>query len=523
MTEKLLLIEANDNARWVGARVGPKVHVLPIALMGLAGHVQALRSEIEIRIIETSLDASTDDALRYVLEEFRPTWIGVRSISLFIEEVRRVVRVTRSATAAPLLLGGPIATALGAALWEQIPGLEFIAIGEGEPILGALVEGQELSTIAGVLTRATQVPEDGQGSGSLPFVASDALLHKQSAHRDLGGASSGARQRETQPAVSRKSLRTLELDALAFPSYDLVELDRYAGALSYAYNQRRQGVLVTSRGCPFSCTYCFQISDAPARLQSAERVMRDIAKLHDCFGVEDFYFVDDLFNLDRQRALRVFAKLVESKLKVRLYFVNGLRVDLCDEDFIDRMVQAGTVWVTYAIESACPRVQALIKKKIDLGRARQIINYSQRQGIAVNVNTMFGFPTETPEEAQMTLDYIGSLDHPSLLPYHFNLRGYPGCEIVEQAAAAGWKREAFLATGFSSYGDLPAGSPTFSRRAMMEHMLRYHEHFGLANRKHLEYSMGTLRRIGYADKEIVDMYMVLMNRPIRALDELLGT
>jgi hypothetical protein len=58
--------------------------------------------------------------------------------------------------------------------------------------------------------------------------------------------------------------------------------------------------------------------------------------------------------------------------------------------------------------------------------------------MVVNVNTMYGFPTETGADAQQTLDYLARLHMPSLLPYHFCLRGYEGCEIVDQAAEAGW-------------------------------------------------------------------------------------
>jgi hypothetical protein len=476
---KLLLIEANDNARWVGARVGPKVHVLPIALMGLAAYAKATEPSLEVRIVETSLDAADDATLARLIEDFAPTWIGVRSISLFIDEVRRVVRVAKSVSNAPLLLGGPISTALATGIFDVVPELEYAAVHEGETTIAELVQGKPLSDIAGVMTR--------QGAPN---------------------------------QVSLPATLPTQLDALPLPDYGLVALDRYAQQLSYAYNQRRQGVLVTSRGCPFHCTYCFQISEAPVRLQSAERVVSDIERLYHEQGVADFYVVDDVFNLQRKRALAVFEQLSVLKLGVRLYFVNGLRVDRCDEEFIDQMIAAGTVWVTYAIESACPRIQNYIRKPLDLERARRIIGYSQRQGIVVNVNTMYGFPTETAEEAEMTLDYIGSLEHPSLLPYHFNLRGYPGCEIVEQAQASGWPRESFLATGFSSYGDLPAGSPTFSRRDMMSHLLRYHEQYGLANREHVRYAVRTLQGIGYSEREILDMFTVLNNRKVNTLSEL---
>jgi hypothetical protein len=290
--------------------------------------------------------------------------------------------------------------------------------------------------------------------------------------------------------------------------------------LSYAYNQRRQGVLVTSRGCPYRCTYCFQPPDSKLRLRSARGVVREIETLVRDHGVRDLYVVDDIFNVHRKRALEVFERLIDAKLGVRLYFVNGLRVDLCDPAFVDRMIEAGTVWVAFAIESAHPRIAEMIKKKIDLERAHEVISHAQRAGIVVNVNTMFGFPTETAAEARVTLDWLGSLPHASILPYHFNLRGYHGCEIVEQAEAAGWDREAFLAGGLGSYNDLPAGSPTFSRREMMEHAIEYHQRFGLASAEHLGWSVAVLRNIGYTDVEIIDMYSVLLNRRVNSVEEL---
>jgi hypothetical protein len=186
------------------------------------------------------------------------------------------------------------------------------------------------------------------------------------------------------------------------------------------------------------------------------------------------------------------------------------------------MVEAGTVWVTYAIETAHPRLQKLIRKELDLELAKRVIGLTQAARIVVNVNTMFGFPTETAAEAQVTLDWLGTLPKPSLLPYHFNLRGFPGCEIVEQAEQAGWDREAFLATGSKSYNDLPQGSPTFSRQEMLSHWLQYHQRFGMHSRGHLTESVSTLRHIGYSDAELVAMYSVLLNKQVGSVEELLG-
>lgn len=478
---RLLLIDANDVDKWVGGRGGGNnLHVVPVALLGLAAHVRRSVPGTDVKVVESSLDVLTDAALIDLLREFRPDFVGVRAINFFRDEAARIVRVVREWRDIPVVLGGPLPTAMRRTAFEWIPDLRLAAAGEGERVLERLVRGEAPELIPGMMTRST----------------------------------SGIRENPEDAFLQ-------ELDDLPTPDYSLVDLGKYSRALSYAYNQRRQGVLVTSRGCPYRCTYCFQPAASKVRLRSARRVFEDIEELARNYQVSDFYVVDDIFNVNRKRALEVFSRLRAERLGIRLYFVNGLRVDLCDEEMIDAMVEAGTVWVTFAIETASPRVAALVNKAINLERARDVIAYAQSAGIVVNVNTMFGFPTETAADAQTTLDYIGSLPHPSLLPYHFNLRGYHGCEIVDQAEAAGWDREAFLEDGLRSYNDLPRGSPTFSRHEQMAQLIQYHERFGLKNPAHLKWSVEVLRNISYRDEEIVAMYSVLMNRRLRSVDELI--
>jgi anaerobic magnesium-protoporphyrin IX monomethyl ester cyclase len=470
---RLLLIEANDMARWVGGRVGPRVHVVPVALLGLAATV---RGRAEVRVIESSLDAPDDTTLERVLEDFRPDLVGVRSIAFFVGETRRIVAAVRRWSSVPVVVGGPV---VSDELFGVAPEIELAVLGEGEAALGALVDGAPLERVPGLLRRV-----------------GDAVVTNAPA-----------------PPIA-------DLDTLPWPDLSLVDLGRYARHLSYAYNHRRQGVLLTSRGCPYHCTYCFQLPNTPVRLRSARHVLGEIIDLAERHDVRDFYVVDDVFNLSRRRSLEIFRLIRDARIGARLYFVNGLRVDRCDAEFIDAMLEAGTVWVTFGIESAHPRVAASIKKEIDLDQARETIARVQQSGIVVNVDTMFGFPTETAEEARATLDWLDALPRPSLLPYHFNLRGYPGCEVVDQAVAAGMDRAAFLATGQQSYHDLPIGTPSFSRREMLEHLVEYHRRLGLSNRDHVRESVATLRHVGYSDAEIVDLYTVLMNRVVGSVAEL---
>lgn len=473
---RVLLIEANDQRRWVGSRVVPEVHIPPIGLLYVASSARLHHPDVHVEILETSLEARTDDELISKLAEIRPDVVGIRSISLFEDELRRVASVTRRVLDVPIIAGGPIATARRGSLLKAIPEIDLLVVGEGELTFSHLLAGTATNGL--VLRQGDHLVDSGDG--------------------DV----------------------TDNLDELPFPDYSLIDVGKYQKHLSYAYNYRRQGVLLTSRGCPFLCTYCNTFAGKTARLRSAENVVAEMDQLSREHGIEDFYVVDDIFNMDRKRTAEVFRTIIRLNQNWRLYFVNGLRADLMTRELVDLMADAGTVWVTYAIESGSPRIQKLVKKNMHLDRALEVINYSQARGLVVNVNTMYGFPTETAAEAQETLDYLARLQMPSLLPYHFCLRGYDGCEIVQQAAEAGWDTSAFLADGDLSYHDLPNGTNTFPHGEMLDHVLKYHRQFGLHNRQHLLRSIGILRQNGYSDRDLVDMYSVLQNRPFHRVEDI---
>lgn len=475
---RVLLIEANDQRRWVGGRVVPEIHIPPVGLMYVASSAKAHHPDVEIKILETSLDARSDEELIARLLDYRPDVIGIRSISLFEDELKRVAELARRVSDAPIVVGGPIATARRGALLKAIPQIDLLVVGEGELTFARLLGGKATN---GVVTR--------DGGNTIDWGDGDAIDN---------------------------------LDEIPSPDYSLIDHARYERHLSYAYNHRRQGVLLTSRGCPYLCTYCNTFAGKTARLRSAEHVVAEMEDLDRNYSIRDFYVVDDIFNLSRKRAETIFRRIIEGGHNWRLYFVNGLRADIMTRELVDLMVDAGTVWVTYAVESGSPRIQTLVKKHMNLDKSIETINYSQDRGIVVNVNTMYGFPSETAAEAEQTLDCLARLHMPSLLPYHFCLRGYEGCEIVDQAAEAGWDTSAFLADGTLSYHDMPKGTPTFSRAEMLEHIIKYHRQFGSHNHQHMLRSLEILRANGYTDRDLVDMYSILQNKNIHDVDEICG-
>ncbi len=477
---RILLVEANNMTRWVGEGMPYEVHIPPIGLMYLAAYARSGVPDVEIRIVESSLDCPTDDAFLHLVETFKPDVVGIRSINFFRDEMQRLAALVRAKTDALIIAGGPIVQAGRAQLLTDIPELDLAVKGEGETAFKAILSGTSRSEIPGVIWRGRNgIMENGE------------------------------------------AIEIEDVDSIPFPAYDLIDLDMYERQLSYAYNHRRQAVLLTSRGCAYRCTFCFT-QWMKLRLRSAANVFAEIKQLVERHDVHDFFIVDDIFNVSEKRALALFDLIIEHGLKIRLYFSNGLRADIVSETFVDRAVEAGVVWFTYALESANEGIQELIRKRVHLGKALSIIKYTQRKGVAVNVSTMFGFPTETREQAQQTLDWLDQLHKPPLLPYHFCLRFFPDCEIADQAIEAGWDESRVRGSQAYSYNDLPLGTPTLSKSDMNRILLDYHRRFGLNNPGGVAQAVQTLQAIGYSDDEILHMYSVLKRKVIRGMGELSG-
>jgi radical SAM superfamily enzyme YgiQ (UPF0313 family) len=477
---RLLLLEANDMPKWVGGQVDHQVHVVPIGLLYLAGAVLAEHAVSAVRVVESSLDCPTDESLAALLSQFEPDVVGIRSIIFFLEELQRVVRVVRRHTRARIVLGGPIVEAWGATLFDRVPELDVLVRGEGERTLPRLLRGESLERIDGLIWR------------------DDSGVH------------------ETPRAAEIE-----DLDGLPLPAYHLIDLERYERQLSYAYNHRRQGVLVTGRGCAYECTFCFRTSDR-LRLRSAANVVREIEWLHHTHGVHDFYIVDDIFNVNARRAIEIFDRLIADGRKIRLYFVNGLRADIVTELFVDRAIEAGAVWFTYAIESGAEAIQEATRKRVNLDKAARIIAYTQRKPVVVNISTMFGFPGETIGQAKQTLEFLARLPKPSVMPYHFCLRFFPGCKIREQALAAGWTAERLDRSTECCYHDLPIATPTLSRAEMTGIVVEYHRRFGLGNPEACRSAVQALQVINFSDDEILHLYSVLTRKPETELRALTG-
>jgi radical SAM superfamily enzyme YgiQ (UPF0313 family) len=283
---------------------------------------------------------------------------------------------------------GPLTQGLRAALPEA-----FIVVG------GAHVSSFEEGALAGNVANAAV---SGEGEGAL-----EQVIQARQAGADLTSIP-GLLWRDTAGAIIQNPGSTPiieEIDGLPFPAYDLLDVTKYWTLPPTAHLPLRKYLsLFSSRGCPCRCIYCHRVFGKRFRAHSPERVVAEIEHYTKMFGVTEFEVEDDIFNFDPQRVLAICDLIARRNLKLRFCFPNGLRTDVLTEEVLDALVGAGLYHSGFALETGSPRMQAFIGKHLDIDKFLRGVRWATDRGVYAHGFMMLGFPTETEEDMQATLD-----------------------------------------------------------------------------------------------------------------------
>ena len=377
-----------------------------LGLMYLAACVRRqFRDAMEVKIwtlvSKPNLADHDKKAVREQLETLRPDLVGIRALSIgkdaFHVAARTVKEWSRDCFCAA---GGPYPTDDPAdALQSGM--VDCVVIGEGEvtfnQLLSRLISNEPWRDIPGIACRMNE-------------------------------------------GIVRTPTRALiaDLDSLPLPDYSLIDFDRFSNQfLTFTSKiSKPHANIMTTRGCPFRCAYCHNILGKTFRAHSPEYVLNEIRMIHDTYGITDFQIIDDIFNLDLTRAKRILDLIVRSGMKLTLSFPNAIRGDRVDEELVDKMAAAGTKFTSYAVETASPRLQKLIRKNLDLDKVFRAIDYTTKVGIVTRGFFMIGFPTETEAEVIQTIEFAKA----SALcgATFFTVVYFPGTELYRIAQSLGY-------------------------------------------------------------------------------------
>lgn len=200
--------------------------------------------------------------------------------------------------------------------------------------------------------------------------------------------------------------------------------------------------IITSRGCPYNCVFCSTkvVWERKFRPRSAELVVKEIERSVKQYHANEILIGDDQFYLDKERVLKICDLLIQKKMNITFNVTSGSSIWLLDKGLLKKLKKAGLYRITFPIESGNTKTLKYVRKPIDLVTTKEMIRLANSLGIWTYGNFIIGFPYETYEDIQETINYAkrSGLDYVTF----FIAKPYAGSEMYET-----FKKEGLLPDG----------------------------------------------------------------------------
>ena len=228
-----------------------------------------------------------------------------------------------------------------------------------------------------------------------------------------------------------------DMDSLPYPSFHLIadDMRRYHPQVMI-YRRRPWTILLSSRGCPYSCTFCPSArmwAKRKWRMHSAEYVVGMMEHVQREFGIREVCFNDCSFAINRKRVYRICELIKERGLRMT-WSANVNLEGLDDQDMLCRMREAGCWLVSCGIETGNDEIMKSIRKPLTIAEAEATLRMIDRAGIRIRGYFMLGHLKDTQDTIQQTIDFSKAM--PLYSANYSILSPIPGSEIYEALAGS---------------------------------------------------------------------------------------
>ena len=421
----------------------PEVHVandghvsgIPLGLLYVASALEKAGHEVQVydAVVQANTDepaaqgpggmyhlGATWDEISGVVECANADVVGISSQytnqTPCAMKTAEVVRdVSKRAT---VIVGGASVSIMPAAFLDECAAVDYVVIGEGEvtmvELLASLSSNGEKASINGI------------------------------AYRD-----------EEKTVITDKNRTIADLDSLPLPAYHLVDMERYFsfnaagkdGRNTYAYSGSERSIsMITSRGCPFSCTFCsIHLSMGKQfRSHSVANVLNHLEHVKKNYGVNHVHFEDDNLSFDMTRFDSLLNGMLANDCKLTWDTPNGVRADYLDSEILTKCRDSGCTYLRLGVESGNEQVGRLIvRKALDLIKVVEISRLCRTIGIDLEAFYIIGFPGETVAQMKDTIDFAVSMERKhGLLPFDmFTAIPLVGTELYRISKERGYLSE----------------------------------------------------------------------------------
>lgn len=225
-----------------------------------------------------------------------------------------------------------------------------------------------------------------------------------------------------------------DLDTLPFPDYESFGVEEYLDMqfpndnyYLYPFDKPRALPVITTRSCPYSCTFCYHPLGKKYRINSLDYFFENLEKLIKKYQINLLLILDELFSVNKTRMLD-FAQRIK---KYNLKWIAQMRVDDVDDETLEQLKDSGLFYISYGLESASDVVLKSMKKKLKIDKTQTALELTKKHQIGIQGNFIFGDTAETKDTYHETIDWWNQHRE-----YQINLgviEAYPGTPIYLDA------------------------------------------------------------------------------------------
>lgn len=224
----------------------------------------------------------------------------------------------------------------------------------------------------------------------------------------------------------------IDINELPAPAFDLIDMNKYFLFRPYA---RKTVVLMTSRGCPYNCVFCYnkKVNKSKWRGMSARKLVDLIKLIKSKYNVNGFLFHDDNFDADAKRLKEFCNILIDERIGIK--WEHFSRVNYAEKERLALAKKAGCEHIAYGLESGSERILKLIKKRQTVAQIEKAINLCKEVGISTSCGSIIGYPFETEEDLEETTKLFDRLKPTLVFTTIYN--PYPGSDLYDYVVEKG--------------------------------------------------------------------------------------
>ncbi len=337
---------------------------------------------------------------RGVIQSFGPDVIGLTMMTCQWLDVQEMVELSREVGGedVTILVGGYHPTTVDApGLLRDFPGLDVAVRGRGEEAMSQLAAGKPWAEIHGLTYRKRSPRARG--------LRAIRRLFQSTREESVDSA-------EITHTPSAPFDRSTVL--LGKPARDLLNSNYYSksgNSTIGCYHFTRPSSIVTSIGCPWSCSFCAsKIMEPKMAFRPVESVIEEMQEMVDD-GVTGMFFYDINFLAWKKRALELIRAIIDSGLNKHVNWLACASAINFPQQLLPELREAGCIGLVFGMESASQKILDTLNKGPASPEQNQIaVDACKRNGIRPQSGFILGVPGEVEEDVQVTFDFIQSND-----------------------------------------------------------------------------------------------------------------